>query len=684
MLLNELVDQPLEARKLWKRNDPPRLLLKEECGRTAVEIFQDGTFFYIKDGERIRHGFSSADTTDGKTISTRTALLQSRRTDDVMDCLGSGRRIVSVFEENSLILRQELTLYPEGDLVVQIFLQSKEGGNVSTRYMVPFFAPYPDASGKELFLSLDQKMLLVPYDNDMWLRYESCVPAAGRPGYDVAAVYDEDSLEGMVTGALDFDVWKNAIRWNPHDARSLIAFCGIADGGTHDICPHGIVTGSNVSSARFVLSWHEDIRRGMEHYGDLCARVCPPRTMKQNRVPFGWNSYAALGGTLKVDHWKQAGEFMHDQLPDYCDEDGVTYVNLDGAFGLDNERIREIIGQIHARGQKAGWYAAPCNCPAGLADLPLKGTDLHIRDLFLKDYDGNPLPAADGTVPFDVTHPIWEAYARKNIQVLTDLGVDYIKIDFLTHGSVEGDHYEKNVTGRMALNRVYRLLEEEIDKCGREIFVSLSIAPLFPYFLGNARRSCCDSFGHHDDVRYVLNALNFAWWTGGRIYQYNDPDHVPLYHSVIDGRGTTTENEARSRYYAAVISGTVMMLSDNYGPEGDPSIIEHAQKRARAIANDPAANRIARIGKPFIPVELCDGTTPFYTLSHEGRYYAAIFNFSDKPATLSFDALRGGLPQKGCFADIHGGEKISYENRIGLTLDGWDAVLLEVFGQAEG
>ena len=62
----------------------------------------------------------------------------------------------------------------------------------------------------------------------------------------------------------------------------------------------------------------------------------------------------------------------------------------------------------------------------------------------------------------------------------------------------------------MALNRVYSIIDEEIAKCGKEIFISLSIAPLFPYFLGHARRCCCDSFGHYDDVRYVLNALNFA------------------------------------------------------------------------------------------------------------------------------------------------------------------------------
>ena len=676
MMLDELVNQPFEARKLYRKSEP-QVVLQESCGRAGVEFLDNGTFFYLKDGERIHHGFSCADTETGNRISTRTAALQSRSAEAVSDRLGNGRQIVSVYGEKGLTLTQKIVLYPEGDLTVQIFL--KEDGKLTrTRYMVPYFAPYPDASGKRIFLSLDQKMLLVPYDNDMWLRYESCVPAAGRPSYDVTAIYNEDTMEGMVIGALDFDVWKNAIRWNAHDARSLIAFCGIADGGTHDVCPHGIVEGWEVASARFVLSWQQDIRRGMEHYGDLCAKICPPRPWKNGQVPFGWNSYAALGGTLTVEHWKQAGEFMHDKLPNYCDEEGVSYVNLDGAFGLDYDLIREIIGEIHARGQKAGWYAAPCNCPAALAELPVKGTDLKVKDLFLKDFDGRPLPPADNTVPFDVTHPVWEAYARKNIRVLTDLGVDYIKIDFLTHGSVEGDHYIKNVTGRMALNRVYHLLQEEIDACGREIFVSLSIAPLFPYFLGNARRCCCDSFGHYDDVRYVLNALNFAWWTNGRIYRYNDPDHIPLYHSIIDGRGTTSENEARSRYYSAVISGTVMMLSDNYGPEGDPQIIEECRRRAKIFANDAAANRIARFGKAFVPVELRDGTTPFYTLSHEGRYYAAVFNFSAETAELSFDAQKGSLPGKGSFSDIHGGEKTPYDGRISVTLSGRDAIILEV------
>lgn len=676
-MMLEILTDCKDIRKMFLKK-PVEIVERESYGRTAVEFLDNGTFFYVKDGERIRHGFSSADTVEGKHIGTDSARLCHRETFESEDELGKGKKIISVYQEDDLELRQELTLYECGDLTVQIFLKGN-GDKVQTRYMVPFFAPYPDASGKEIFLSLDQKMMLVPYDNDMWLRYESSVPAAGRASYDVTAIYNEDTLEGMVIGALDFDVWKNAIQWNGHDARSMIAFCGIADKGTHDVCEHGIVEGNEVYSSRFVLSWCNDIRTGMEHFGDLCAKIRPARVWKSGKVPFGWNSYAALGGMLTLEHWKTAGEFMDKELPEYCDEDGVSYVNLDGAFGLNFEEIKKEIERIHKRGQKAGWYAAPCNCMEAMGELPIRGTGLKIRDLFLKDYTGKVLPAADGTVPFDVTHPVWEEYARNNIRVLLALGVDYIKIDFLSHGSVEGNHFEKNVTGRMALNRVYSIIDEEIAKCGKEIFISLSIAPLFPYFLGHARRCCCDSFGHYDDVRYVLNALNFAWWTNDRIYRFNDPDHVPLYHSIIDGRGVSTENEAKSRYYAAAISGTVMMLSDNYGPRGEESIIENARSRARQFANDKEVNRIARFGKAFVPVELKDGTTPFYTLEHEGKRYAAIFNFSEYPAALGFEAKRGGLPEKGIVVDIHGGEKKAYENRVTVNLDGWDAVILEVF-----
>ncbi len=233
----------------------------------------------------------------------------------------------------------------------------------------------------------------------------------------------------------------------------------------------------------------------------------------------------------------------------------------------------------------------------------------------------------------------------------------------------------------MALNHAYQIIADEISKTGREIFVSLSIAPVFPYYLGNGRRSCCDSFGHIEDTRYVLNALNFGWWTNGTLYRYNDPDHLALYHSVIDGRDVTTEAEARSRYLSGVISGTMMILSDNYGPDGDSAMIAAARQRTKVLANDPEINALARLGKAFVPVELGSDTTSFYTLFHEGRYYAAIFNFSPEAQTFVFSARRGGLPEQGRARSLIDGNCFVYDGNISFHLEGQDAVILELTGQ---
>lgn len=648
-----------------------------QCGRASAQLLNNGICAYHQDGQLIRRFYAKAESEDGRRIDTRTARLLSQETVQEEGTLGACKVIRALYESGTLQLRQEICACESGELVTRIALHST-AGQTATRFLAPVVTPYPGADEKPVFLSLDQKMLTVPYDNDMWSHYESAVPACGRRSYDVAALYDEQSGEGFVMGALDFSVWKNAIRWLHNDARGVMAYCGAADEGTHDVCPHGVVRGEWVESSRFVLFWSEEIRDGMERYGDLCARVSPPRTWKSQTVPFGWNSFSALGMGITLPHWQEAGEFIRRELPNFSDADGAAYINLDGAFGLDKDAIRKIICELHEKGQKAGWYAIPCNWFSFAGDMPAPGTDIPMKELFLRDHAGNLLPAIDNSQPLDVTHPQWETMARTMIRELVDLGVDYIKIDFLSHGSVEGAHYRADYTGRMALHHAYSVLSDELEKAEREIFVSLSIAPLFPAFLGHARRCCCDSFGHHEDVRYVLNALNFAWWTNGRLYRFNDPDHVALYHSVIDGRGATTENEARSRYYSAVISGTVMMLSDNYGPQGDPESIERARERARRIANNEAVNKVARLGRAFRPVYLRDGTTPFYTLCHEGRYYVAVFNFADRVCTLSFPAADGGLPEQGTLQELSTGARCAYHAEIRVTLESWDAAIYEI------
>ena len=671
-----------ELMELFKKlRQPPAVLHRADSIKTAVEMLDNGAFIYYQNAEKIIGAHSSARVKDGRRINTRTAERLETIVTETSDVFGSGKTVLNRFEEEGLILTQHITLYDQEDFLnVQISLKDTEK-LTDTNYLSVYETVYPDWSYKPLFLSLDQKMLLTPFDNDMWVRYESTPPRPGRTSYDVTAIYDERSNEGLVIGAVDFDTWKNAIQWAFNDARCVVAFSGAADAATHDTLPHGYISGEEVYSARFIVKWSEDIREGMTEYGRLCTKVVPARPW-HGKVPFGWNSYSALAGIFELSHWKAAGDYIHDELPEFCDEDGVTFINIDAARIQEMDELRAYVDTLHARGQKAGWYCGPCISHRVFGNfMKIAGTDIPISEIFLKDFDGRVMPAMDSSTPLDVTHPLWEVHARNTVKRLVDLNIDYIKIDFLSHACVEGNFYNKDIkTGRQAINLAYSILSDEmsVEKCGREIFVDLSIAPIFPYFLGNARRSCCDTFGHYDDVRYALNALNFGWWQSGTIYTYGDPDHCALYHSMVDGRPVTTEIEAKSRFNMSVISGTVLLLSDNFGPVGDESIIRGARERVKKLVNNKALIEVARFGKAFVPLYLKSDTTNIYTLKHNGRCFAALFNFEPEQRTVGFRPSEAGFPEAGRIRCLNTGEERSYNGCISAELDAYDSVIYEI------
>ncbi len=673
-------EKKLDMKELYKKlSTPPQVLDTFSTATTKVELIDNGSFVYYQKDEKIIAAHSTANVADGRRIDTRTAARVSTSAEDASDVFGTGKKVTNVFTENGLTLTQTIMLYEDADhLTVQVALHD-ETKETETNYLAPFETIYPDWSYKPLFLSLDQKMLSVPYDNDMWTRYDSVTPRPGRKSYDVTAIYDEHTNEGLVIGAVDFDTWKNAIAWSRFDARCTVAYSGCADEGTHDTMPHGTIIGKSVSSARFIVKWTEDIHNGMVEFGKLCTKVTPAREW-HGKTPFGWNAYSGLGRLFTLKHWEEAADYMYEELPEFGDEDHVVYINIDGAAGLDEEELKRIVKKLHDRGQKAGWYCGPCLSHRAFGKyMTIKGTDTPLSEIYLKDKMGRVIPAMDSAVPLDVTHPLWEVHARNTIANLLSLDVDYIKIDFLSHASVEGDFYDKSIrTGRQAINKAYHILSDAINESPKEIFVDLSIAPVFPYFLGHARRSCCDTFGHFDDTRYALNALNFGWWAAGTIYRFGDPDHCTMYHSMIDGRPVTTEIEAKSRLNCAVISGTVLLLSENFGPTGDEANIAGARDRVKRLVNNKALMDIARIGLPFVPLYFKDGTTPFYTLQHGGRSYAAIFNYEGSEQTISMNPAEAGLPAAGTAVSANDGSEVKYDGALTVTLDAYDSVIFEL------
>ena len=604
---------------------------------------------------------------DGTVIDTRKAELVSVRSED---CL------LELVYENEAGLRLTECLSVSGNgAAAQCRLSRTDGSPVRTASMTPLIAHGKGDETPYLWRDLGAKILLVPYDNDMWMRYEAVALRAGRKSYDVTVLFHEESREGLLIGAMDFDVWKNAIACPGMDARILEARCGqgASDEGSHDYAPHGCLEGPEAVSSRFLILYGPDWRSLLETYADTLRAERSPRCWDQG-VPFGFNSYAGLAMNLNAENFAASGEFVHDSLmPLGFENHGATYINLDGGWQRISEEDRlRIRDELHRRGQKAGIYDAPFACFWPLdREIPLMPGHT-FSEIVLRDAQGNPLPRIDRAVPYDVTHPLWLEWTEKKAEQFLAWDYDYLKIDFLSHAGMEGVHVDPSVTtGRQALTYGYRVLERLFDekKAGRPFFLSLSIAPLFPYGYGNARRFSCDAFGLSEDIEYVLNAQTYSWWTGGRLYQFNDPDHIVLQRSFCMLQDST-EGEARARYTSAAIAGSVMLLADNYALPG-------AMERTVRIAGNPEVNTIARSGVVFRPADSAGGSaSPVYTAEIEGTTYAALFSWKGHEETVCIPLERAGLPE-GSYTDLWTGRKIQAENGILCWhTAGTDALLL--------
>lgn len=650
--------------KIRKMHRQPSITRSIKHSKITLDFYDSNAVMFRLNSEKI-DWFHSVATVNGRKIDTRKAKRKkiTARTENAI-C-----HIEAEYMQDSIRLVQHFEIAEDKNyFTIRISVSSDK--NISTNSLIPMDFIYPQSDCRDPFLSLEEKMISVPYDNDMWVHYDSLPLRPGRRSYDVTAIYDDRTNNGLLIGALDFDTWKNAIVCSAYDARSFYAVSGIADSQTHDHLPHGSISGKNISSARFICGFYDDIRTGLEEYGSLCINHNGVYHWNHG-TPFGWNSYSALTLETTIKDVQNAGDFINDSLKNFRSEDGVTYINFDSVININKDQLKKLISRFHGRNQKVGWYMNPLSHLAINDDVPLMGSRKHFKDILMRNRDGSLYPPIDNKYPIDITIPEAELDFRLKLREFVELGFDYIKLDFLSHGAVEGIRHNRKIrTGRQALMYFYEIVKEELDpeKIHREIFISSSIDPLFPCGYSHSRRCSCDAFGHGEDVRYVLNALTYGYWTNNTLYQFNDPDHTVLFNSLVDGRSDTSMNEARSRYNASVISGTVMLLSDDYRKDG-------ARKRALKFADNRKLNELARLNKAFRPLTLSDTSNIYYL--NDRNDYVAIFNFSDKEEVFTIKPKDINISSKGTLVSLNSSTKITYHNEITVRLKAHDSVIFQ-------
>ncbi|WP_274652013.1 carbohydrate-binding protein [Paenibacillus humicola] len=553
----------------------------------------------------------------------------------VKDGFGSGVKVKFVnAQADSPSLIQWFSFYP-GKPYFFTRLEAKAGAPISSNDMAPLVTN--STGGVDIGSYGDGRVLSVPYDNDMWIRHQAEPINSTDTSYEVSAVYDNTTRNGLIVGSVTHDTWKTGIHFAGDNNRlnNLEVYGGASSAKTHDSIPHGSISGTDLWSPLTFVGFYGDYRTGMEDYGKANAVIAPPLAFGKNvpqGVPVGWNSWAAYGDKLTYQDVLDTSDYIKAKLqPKGYDNKKVAYVNLDSYWdNLTDDQLAKAVARIKQNGQKAGIYWGPFVYWGDNMNQPVEGSTAYTYgDIILKDKDGNPLPKLDGAYAIDPTHPGAKERMAYYLNRFKKLGFEYIKLDFLTHGALEGQHYDPAVTtGTQAYNKGMAYIDSLI---ANSMFISESIAPLFPSQYAHSRRIATDTFGSISDTEFELNALTYGWWQNGTIYHYADPDHMALTRA-----GSLTE--ARSRVNSAVITGTVFLNSDDFH---DPK----AQQYAAALLTNPDVLEVAKKGKAFRAVEGNTGAkaADVFVKQDKSSYYIAVFNYGNAAADKTIDLARAGL-----------------------------------------
>jgi len=202
-------------------------------------------------------------------------------------------------------------------------------------------------------------------------------------------------------------------------------------------------------------------------------------------------------------HAQHVNDFMSEHLrpAGFAGNDGLMVLSLDSWWSdnISESQIREFVDYCHKNNFMPGLYFTPF-ADFATWDHPLRGIEgFTSKDIWLK-VDDKPL-TLDGAYALDPTHPATQTMMRQKMKRFRQWGIEYLKCDFMSHGALEADRWydDEVTTGMQAYNMGMQLLQ---DLAGEDIFIDLSISPLFPYQYAHGRRICCQWAGGSMD--YIL------------------------------------------------------------------------------------------------------------------------------------------------------------------------------------
>lgn len=615
-----------------------------------------------KDGNAILNDVTVQFKAGGNMMNTESYNSVKYSTADVADEVGQGKSYTILYtsaEADAPDVEQTFYLYDGKDFVLtDVTLVGKGGAEVASNYIAPVVS-----RAENLFLpqDLNNRFLTVPFDNDGFVTYgsyplsktskTSTSLAPGRVArdsisFEVTAIFNGVTQQGLVIGSVDHDTWKSAVRMtgsplSQGKITNLECASGVTHSATRDadgdyLQPHGTVTAPRVKSARMIIHYSDDWRTGLETYGDICAAIAG-RQEWTGGTPYGWNSWGGMERHVNFDGVISVSDFIKENIQDKggFGENGVVFVGLDSFWDNMNwDQLKEFADHCYANGQVPGIYWTPWCDWLFSGSRAVEGNNGYYYEQGYAKVNGKTKSVA-GALCMDPTAPATISRLNFFIDKFKMMGFKYIKLDFLTNGIVECDRFylPEITTGVQAYNYGMKKLRE---RCGDDMFIVESIAPLFPAQYANARRVSCDAWGEMWHTSYMMNSFSFGWWLN-RVYNYNDPDHLVM------GNRSVAENI--SRMTTAAVTG-YCMLGDNLSTRGSYIGTEESQNKAARFSTYDKVNQVIQLGGGFRPayghiLSGANNSVDLFYLETEDSYYIAHFNYEvdNKDITLDLTTL---------------------------------------------
>lgn len=620
-----------------------------------------------KESQLLSDGVYASYKLGDKLVTTRDYRSSRSKATAISDAFGEGSLLQVTYTDSNLpTLVQSFYIYPEKDYLLTEFTLQGGNADVESNYMAPVNIDRMPA----LLAEGDNRALFQPFDNDCWIRYQSHPLTFDQlRSYEVATVFNNKDRKGLVIGSVEHSDWKTGIdmvKGDRSNIGSLVCFGGVADTLTRDSKAHGSLKGKTVKSPKVFVGFFNDWRTGLEEYGKANAVVAPVKKWP-GAVTFGWNSWGALQFKLTYQKALEVSDFFRDNLQNnyFVNPDGNVTIGLDSGWNsFKDEELKDFVDHCTANGQIAGVYWTPFTDWGRRPDRTIKDApDYKYKDVYL--YANGQPQELDGAYAIDPTHPAIEEMMKKTSELFHRCGFKYVKMDFMTHGAMEADKwYNPEIrTGIQAYNYGMQLL----NKYFGDMYINLSISPVFPAHYANSRRIACDAWNKIKDTEYTLNALSYGWWQD-EVYQYNDADHLVLREA--------TEGENRARMTSGAITG-LYIVGDDFSKGGK----QIDKDRALKFMTNQRVNDVAR-GISFAPVEGNGERSENQFIRHDadGSSYFAIFNYSEEEmnATVSLERLGLELTVTYRARELWSGYEQPVKEKLTVTVPARDALLYKI------